>query len=239
MANPEGQLPRVRSSPKRLVVSSALASIVIMLASTVVAQAWAGRINAVSASPFSCIAPDTAQEIAYWQEQDRLLQAGRHYKSLRVFSDQPGVTQPALVVVADNIETPDSTPIVGVEINGQACALVLDSMSDIDRHVVNLVIGNNPISVAYCDLADCVRVVKDDRTESASPIPLRVGGLDINHQLVLLLRGERYGQQSLGLPLQDHPFTRTSLGEWKKRHPKTWLYVDPPPTREMATDTSS
>ena len=128
------------------------------------------------------------------------------------------------MTTVDDADYSDSTAIVGVDVDGMQCAFVLDEMQDPARHVVNLVINQKPISVAYCDLVDCVRVVTDD---SQDPIPLNVGGLDIDNQLVLSLRGTRYGQQSPDLPLNDYPFTRTTLGDWKSQFPKTMICVPP------------
>jgi hypothetical protein len=67
-----------------------------------------------------------------------------------------------------------------------------------------------------------VRVLSRD---GDAPIPLRVGGLDVDDQMVLLLDGQRYGQESAAIPLCDVPFERTTLGKWKAKHPHSQIYV--------------
>ena len=47
--------------------------------------------------------------------------------------------------------------VVGIEINGEACAFVLDSLRQPERHIVNLTFDRTALSVTYCDLVDCVR----------------------------------------------------------------------------------
>lgn len=51
---------------------------------------------------------------------------------------------------------------MGIVINGEACAFVIQAMCPIDQHIVNLILNSTSISVTYCDLVDCVRVVKSD-----------------------------------------------------------------------------
>lgn len=94
------------------------------------------------------------------------------------------------------------------------------------HHIVNLVLNQNPVSVTYCDLVDCVRVLTD---ETKVAIPLRVGGFDIDNQMVFLFGDHRYGQSSDGVPLRDHAFDRTTLGKWTELHPSTVVYLGPKP----------
>jgi hypothetical protein len=169
--------------------------------------------------------PPTAEQIATWEAEEaeyrRVVNGGEFHKPLELFVEYAGHQQVTLKNAAE-ADCPNETPIVGVEVDNLQCAFILDEMKDPARHVVNLVMNGTPISVAYCDLVDCVRVVTDD---SQTPIPLNVGGLDIDKQLVLLLGGKRYGQESADLPLADHPFIRTTLGDWKKRFPQTMICI--------------
>ena len=186
-------------------------------------------------SPFMHVLPSTAAEIAYWAERDRLFKGGRFYKPLFDLVDMPGVSDPELVD-ASEVELPDSTDVIGIEVGGKAIAFDLQSMGKPERHIVNLLVDQQPISVTYCNLVDCVRVFKrrensdskqteDSDAAERGVIPLRVGGLDIDRQMVLLLEGERYGQESPSIPLIDHPHRRTSLGQWKRLHPHTCIYL--------------
>ncbi|WP_197455889.1 DUF3179 domain-containing (seleno)protein [Stieleria neptunia] len=138
--------------------------------------------------------------------------------------DHAGVEQPPLQR-SDAVDLIDSTPVVGIEVEDRAIAFVLEKMRDPKAHVVNLHFGQQTsVSVSYCSLVDCVRVLKDD---SESPIPLHVGGLDIDNQMVFLLNGKRYGQMSAALPLEDYPYARTTWGAWKQQHPKTRICIPP------------
>lgn len=171
--------------------------------------------------------PPTAEQIATSEaetaEYQRVVNGGEFHKPLLLFVEYAGHQQVELKNASD-ADFPDETPIVGVAVGNMPCAFVLEEMEDPARHVVNLVINGTPISVTYCDLVDCVRVMTDD---SQKPIPLSVGGLDIDSQLVLLLGGKRYGQLSADLPLADHPYIRTTLGDWKQRFPHTMICIPP------------
>jgi hypothetical protein len=82
-------------------------------------------------------------------------------------------------------------------------------------------LNDTPFSIAYCDLKSHVRVLS---RAGDTPIPLRVGGMDVDNQMVLLLDGQRYDQGSPEIPLQDVPFEKTTWGKWKARHPETLVY---------------
>lgn len=177
--------------------------------------------------PFSHVRPDSPEQIALklvqQAESDRVRQGGEHYKPLKWLAEYPGVEQPRLSQAGD-VTLPESTQVVGIEVDGDAFAFVLDSMLEPTRHIANLCVGGTAVSVTYCNLVDCVRVLTD---HSAAPIPLHVGGLDVDDQMVLLLNGQRYGQLSAGLPLTDYPFRRMNFSQWKTLHPNTKVYVAP------------
>lgn len=194
---------------------------VTILAASAVLQVYAAHVAFDGSSPFSGVAPSTPEELAFWEEQERILQAGRYHKELLLLVDVPGNEDPEFRT-SDDVTLADSTSIIGIEVAGEACAFPIDSLRGPERHIVNMVFDQTAVSVTYCDLVDCARVLKDDRDH---PIPLRVGGLDKDLQMVFLLHGERYGQESTALPFEDHPFTRTSLGEWKQTHPDTSVYI--------------
>lgn len=150
------------------------------------------------------------------------LPAGRFHKALRMRLDFPGIVQPELEDVAD-VGLTDPTPVIGIEVDGAAVGFVIEKMKDPKAHIVNMNFDQKKsVSVTFCDLADCVRVVS---AASDKPLELHVGGLDIDQQMVYLFKGERYGQMSADLPLEDYPFQRTTLGQWKKQHPKTLICI--------------
>jgi hypothetical protein len=147
--------------------------------------------------------------------------AGEHHKALQRKMDYPGVMAPTLVESGETI-LPDSARVFGIVVNGQALAFARDAMVRPTRHIVNLMIGRQPVSATYCDLVNCARVLT--RTKGTAPIDLHVGGLDENDQLVLLLDKVRYGQSSSALPLEDVEFEDTTLDEWRREHPETLIY---------------
>ncbi len=205
-----------------------IARVLVVIASVGVALlTWSNHVHRVHALPAWSVVPDTPEEIAQQRAEERQWQqiqaGGGFYKPLEMVADFPGVEQPTLLDV-ESVELPLSTPIVGVEVDGEFCAFVLESMLDPRHHIVNLMLKRTPLSVTYCNLVDCVRVLTRD---SETPIPLRVGGLDVDRQMVLLLDETRYGQSSGELPLQDHEFVRMTLSEWANLHPATKVYVGP------------
>ena len=165
--------------------------------------------------------PPTAQELAKAAEYEKLVAGGVSHKPLSRVVDYPGITAPKMMD-ANAVDLPDSTEIVGVEINGEFRAFVLNAMLSPREHIINLVVDECPLSVTYCNLVDCVRVLT---RAGDGPIPLNVGGMDQDNQMVFLLEGARYGQASPGLPLIDHPFNRTTWGEWNGQHPTTRVYL--------------
>lgn len=146
---------------------------------------------------------------------------GKYYKPLRMLLDCPPVFSTSSSPV-DGVELPDDTPIIGLNSRGEPFAVALKALRSPDRHIVNLMVNEEPISVSYCDLKDCVRVLS---RRGNSPIPLRVSGLDVDNQMVFLLEGQRYGQTSMDIPLEDYPFQRTTLGEWKRQFPNSRIYL--------------
>lgn len=173
---------------------------------------------------------DSANDSAFQElsdedkEREAAILGGRFHKALRTYVDHPGVDQPDLNQI-DDLDLVDATPVIGIEIEGDSIAFVMEKMVDPRAHIVNLNFAEErSVSVSYCYLADCVRVLSK---ESNKPIPLHVGGMDVDNQMVFLLEGERYGQSSPVLPLADYPFSRTTLGDWKASHPQSKICVPP------------
>jgi hypothetical protein len=156
--------------------------------------------------------------IVYLTEE--LQNGGEHFAPLRFAYDLPGVDNPKLLD-SDEAQIADETKVVGVEINNEAYAFSLGTMNAETHHIVNCLRGETPFTVTYCPMADCVRVLTREDPEL---IPLRLGGLNDQDMMVVLLEGIRYDQNSTGLPLKDHAYSRTTFGEWKKLHPQTKVF---------------
>lgn len=125
--------------------------------------------------------------------------------------------------------------VVGVLVNGRARAYRLDALRDRTRHVVNDLIDGTPVSVAFCDLTDCVRAYTDPRR--SAPLDLAVAGLYVDNgaEMVVELDGVLYFHQS-GRPMKPGPgpaalpcdalaSTRTTWKEWVRSHPGTDVYT--------------
>lgn len=140
----------------------------------------------------------------------------------------PGIQTPP-VVAASKAGLPDDAPVVGVLVAGQARAYSLRALSRMDQHVVNDLVGSVPVSVTYCDTADCLRVFSVAQPGKA--IELDLGGR-YTDGLMLRYQGQRYDQKTgkaLGqgepLPLTAYPHERTTWKAWREKHPGTQVYV--------------
>ncbi len=146
---------------------------------------------------------------------------GEFHEKLSIVADIPGVDDPGFTdATFTSLNTNDE--VIGIVVADQAFAFARNRMNSPAKHIINLCIDENPVSVTYCDMVDEVRVLH--RPRGARPIELRVGGMDIHRRLVFLLDGVRYGQGSPDVPLADHAFERTTLELWIAEHPNTMIY---------------
>jgi len=171
-------------------------------------------------------------------------------ESLALWSARNGVTidmrpEPPgswLRAEADGVRTPpavaaevagldDSEEVVGVVVNGVARAYRLGDLRDPRRHVVNDLVGDAPVSVAYCDRTDCIRTYTGP---GAEPLRVRIAGLRAGG-LVVQLDGVYYDHRSgqvvegtpgaASLPHDQLPWSRTTWGRWRREHPATDVSV--------------
>jgi Protein of unknown function (DUF3179) len=143
----------------------------------------------------------------------------------------PGIVRPS-VVEAGASKLRDDEEVIGFEIGGRARAYRLDAFRDRSTHIVNDLVGEVPITVAYCDLSDCVRGYTGG--ERDRPLDVAVGGLYRGRDMVLEVSGTLYFQESgtslspgvgpSSIPLERLSPTRTTWGEWKRLHPSTDVY---------------
>ena len=159
-------------------------------------------------------------------------------KNRTVLSD--GSAEPFLQVEAPGLVCPptsgvegsgmrDDDEVIGVEIGGRARAYRLVALSSRTTHVVNDLLGGVPVTVAYCDITDCVRAYTDSRR--TTPLEFSIGGLYIEDgsQMVLKLDGVYYLQKSGktirpgpgpdAIPYDSIEPTRTTWKEWVRLHP--------------------
>ncbi|WP_337176991.1 DUF3179 domain-containing (seleno)protein [Paludisphaera sp.] len=146
----------------------------------------------------------------------------------------PGVKSPP-TVPAGEARLDDDEPVIGIVAGGRARAYHVRTMSDKTRHVVNDLVGGRAVTVAYCDLSDCISAYGGD--EATSPLDVGVAGL-VNGEMLVSVGGVAYFQETGDLadvahpdraaprfPYARFPATRTTWGRWKSLHPDTDLYL--------------
>ncbi len=144
----------------------------------------------------------------------------------------PGVMQPP---VADPLEISWSSEeeVVGVTVNGQSRAYLVEVLSRPDYHIINDLIGLVPVSITYCNINRCARAFTQEGAKT--PLDLAVGGQHNLRELLLMVNGARFHQDDLkpydpghdpaAFPYQQVPLTVTTWGKWKNLHPDTQASV--------------
>jgi hypothetical protein len=163
-------------------------------------------------------------------EQEQAAQTPPHGESSPYAA--PGIRTPPVVRAAD-ADLKDDEPIIGIEVNGRYRAYREAAMSGMTAHVVNDLIGDVPVSVTYCDRANCARAFTDSQRDK--PLDLSTGGM-VDGNLALRL-GEAWIWQPTGetlfddgskkRPLLDFPIVRTTWKRWRELHPQTEVYLGP------------
>ena len=133
--------------------------------------------------------------------------------------DEPGIYNARFYEV-NEVVFPDDEHVIGVEVNGHACAYLLAGMNDIDQHIVHHELGGLEFTVTYCDKSECIAVY--DKVGTTAEI--RNGGFS-GETLWILYDGQRFEQDAEEIPLKIFPSVKTTWGEWKQQHPETMVYV--------------
>jgi Protein of unknown function (DUF3179) len=135
------------------------------------------------------------------------------------------------VVNADAARLDDAEEVIGVEVAGKARAYRLKAMRNRDLHVINDLIGEVPVTVAYCDLSDCVRGYTD--AKGKEPLDIAVAGLN-NSEMVVKSGGVLYvhktgralkpGASPTSIPHKTLVPQRMTWKEWTRLHPRSDVY---------------
>lgn len=136
-----------------------------------------------------------------------------------------GIARPR-AVAADQARLSDDEPVIGVVVGTWARAYRIAALADRRHHVFNDVVGDVPVTVAYCDLSDCARAFQGAPGDDL--LPISTAGLYDDH-LVLRVAGVDYLQDSgqalreegRAFPYPDLPLTRTTWKTWRTEHPET------------------
>ena len=134
--------------------------------------------------------------------------------------DIPGISDPYFHA-ADEVVVPDTTPVIGVLINGQPRAYMDEGMAEADQHIVHDLIGDQKLTIVYCDKSNCVRVFDSNDID---PDSILMSGMKRN-QLLLTVGESDYPLDDESIPIPDYDSVRTTWGEWKTEHPDTDIYV--------------
>ena len=152
----------------------------------------------------------------------------------------PGTVRPTPFIVrghrcppvrtAAEADLSDEAPVVGVLVGGTPRASVLSALCSPLRHGINDLVGDTPVTIAYCNQSDCLRAYTADTP--GVPLPVDLGGWD--GKAMMLRMGNKFYWQESGkasvpgapeLPCRSLPFQRTTWGEWKKAHPDTDVFT--------------
>ncbi len=152
--------------------------------------------------------------------------------------DSPGVIKPP-TVEAGKASLRDHEQVIGVAVDGKVRAYRVAALRDLNQHIVNDKINNQPVSVLFCDLTDCCRVYTGD--SGGEPLPIRMNGL-MDGDMIVNVEGIDYRQSSAEavgssdkkdiIPFPPLAFVRTTWGEWKKLHPKTDVFLGVVPDKD-------
>ena len=133
--------------------------------------------------------------------------------------DEPGIYDAKFYRV-DQVVFPEDEYVIGVEVDGKACAYLLAGMNDVDQHIVHHALGGQQFTVTYCDKSECIAVY--DKADTTAEI--RNGGFS-GETLWILYDGKRFEQDAQDIPLKSFPYVKKTWFEWKKTHPDTLVYV--------------
>ena len=137
----------------------------------------------------------------------------------------PSISNPVFHAAASVDYLTPTSPVLAVEINGDARAYPIDVM--VWHEIVNDTVGGVPVAVQYCPLCNSAAVV--DRRVEGRVLEFGVSGLLYNSSLVMYDRQTKtlwshfasrplYG--ALGeAELVDYPSTIVGFEEWRDAHP--------------------
>jgi hypothetical protein len=173
----------------------------------------------------------------YWSERSRLerdmfrsfYREGPSSDRSEFFSD--GIRQPP-TRSAEDARLADVEEVIGVEVGGKARAYRLEAMKNRGEHIINDIVSGVPVTVTYCDVANCVRAFTNPKGDA--PLDISLGGLK-GDRMVVIVGGTSFFQDSgqpldpgaagTAFPYESFRATRTRWKSWKEAHPDTEVYV--------------
>ncbi len=139
----------------------------------------------------------------------------------------PSIDNPKFVPVSESQFVPDTTFVIGLDINGEKRAYPLFIM--VWHEIVNDSIGGVPVAVTYCPLCFTNQVF--ERVIDGKEVEFGTSGKLYNSNLVMYDRlTDSYWSQALGVAITGEltgyelkriPFDVISWADWKTLHPDT------------------
>ena len=139
----------------------------------------------------------------------------------------PSIDNPKFVPVSESQFVPDTTFVIGLDINGEKRAYPLFIM--VWHEIVNDSVGGVPVAVTYCPLCFTNQVF--ERVIDGKEVEFGTSGKLYNSNLVMYDRlTDSYWSQALGVAITGEltgyelkriPFDVISWADWKTLHPDT------------------
>ncbi|KAG2479965.1 MAG: hypothetical protein NPMRd3_170015 [Nitrosopumilales archaeon] len=139
----------------------------------------------------------------------------------------PSIDNPKFVPVSESQFVPDTTFVIGLDINGEKRAYPLFIM--VWHEIVNDRVGGVPVAVTYCPLCFTNQVF--ERVIDGKEVEFGTSGKLYNSNLVMYDRlTDSYWSQALGVAITGEltgyelkriPFDVISWADWKTLHPDT------------------
>lgn len=152
----------------------------------------------------------------------RVIWEPRHNASGMLFREPiSGVVAPAIVAARD-ASVPSQAAVVGVVVDGQARAYLLDALATPESHLVHDTIAGKPIAVTFCDSTGYARCLRAPPDTAATD--LKLAGF-MKDELHFAYCGKYYAHDSLDVPFDDLEFTSTNWETRRSMYPQTNLYT--------------
>lgn len=151
--------------------------------------------------------------------------------------DVPGIKNPNVFPGNDVDQRVDVEEVIGIVVGDRARAYLVEAFEVgsqgsessftqenaqiLERHVVNDVVGDLPVSITYCDKTLCKDVFT---APGETPLKLSVAGWS-GQAMALRYNDVVFAQSETNPPLGRLPFQATTWGEWKKLYPQTDIYL--------------
>jgi hypothetical protein len=149
----------------------------------------------------------------------------------------PGVRQPAAKSV-DDAGIADDAEVVGISVGTRHRAYLVRALDNPSTQVVNDVLGETPVTIAYCERTRRARAFTGP--QDGKPLDMMFGGW-IGSKMVVALNQFFYDQETgrstspemndSALPI--YPCEQTTWKTWRAAHPTTDIYVGGPAEQAM------